>query len=110
MATGSRLIPVTSAMERMFHVYKKLFVISFSNKGDPFSGVCLFCNFVRNICTERDSVSDCTYGKSTRIKSSLYFEVKGIDAGADDYLVKPVNSKRLLVRINRLLRRTDFKP
>jgi PleD family two-component response regulator len=42
-------------------------------------------------------------------KDEVDFEVKGIDAGADDYLVKPVNPKRLLVRINRLLRRTDPK-
>jgi DNA-binding response OmpR family regulator len=32
-------------------------------------------------------------------------EVEGIDAGADDYLTKPVNAKRLLVRINRLIKR-----
>jgi len=42
-------------------------------------------------------------------KDEVDFEIKGIDAGADDYLIKPVNPKRLLVRINRLLRRTDFK-
>jgi type IV pilus assembly protein PilB len=32
-------------------------------------------------------------------------EVEGIDAGADDYLTKPVNSKKLLVRVGRLLKR-----
>ncbi|MBW2117429.1 MAG: type II/IV secretion system protein [Deltaproteobacteria bacterium] len=32
-------------------------------------------------------------------------EVEVIDAGADDYLVKPVNPKRFLARINRLLKR-----
>jgi DNA-binding response OmpR family regulator len=32
-------------------------------------------------------------------------EVEVIDAGADDYLVKPVNQKRFLARINRLLNR-----
>ncbi len=32
-------------------------------------------------------------------------EVEGIDAGADDYLTKPVNPKRLLVRVDRLLKR-----
>jgi len=32
--------------------------------------------------------------------------VEGIDAGADDYMTKPVNSKKLLVRINRLLKKT----
>jgi len=30
-------------------------------------------------------------------------EVEVIDAGADDYLTKPVIPKRLLVRVNRLL-------
>jgi type IV pilus assembly protein PilB len=33
-------------------------------------------------------------------------EVEVIDAGADDYLVKPVNQKRFLARINRLLNRS----
>ena len=32
-------------------------------------------------------------------------EVEGIEAGADDYLVKPVNPKKLIVRLKRLLRR-----
>ena len=36
-------------------------------------------------------------------KDDVAFEVKGIDAGADDYLTKPVNSKKLLARVNRLL-------
>ena len=38
-------------------------------------------------------------------KDGVDSEVKGFDAGADDYLTKPVNSKRLLTRINRLLKR-----
>lgn len=33
-------------------------------------------------------------------------EVEVIDAGADDYLTKPVNAKRLLARINKLLKKT----
>jgi type IV pilus assembly protein PilB len=36
-------------------------------------------------------------------KNEVDAEVKGMDAGADDYLTKPINSKRLLARINRLL-------
>ena len=31
-------------------------------------------------------------------------EVVGFDAGADDYLTKPFDSKRLLARVNRLLK------
>lgn len=38
-------------------------------------------------------------------KSEVDAEVKGIDAGADDYLTKPANPKRLLARISSLLRR-----
>jgi len=36
-------------------------------------------------------------------KDELDSEVDGINAGADDYLTKPVNTKRFLARINRLL-------
>lgn len=39
-------------------------------------------------------------------KGEVDSEVKGIDAGADDYLAKPVNLKRLLARIKRLLNRS----
>jgi len=38
-------------------------------------------------------------------KDEVDSQVMGIDAGADDYLTKPVNAKRLLARVNRLLRR-----
>ena len=38
-------------------------------------------------------------------RDNWHEKVAGIDAGADDYLTKPVNPKRLIVRINRLLNR-----
>ena len=39
------------------------------------------------------------------VKDEVDAEVEVINAGADDYLTKPVNPKRLIVRINRLLSR-----
>ena len=39
------------------------------------------------------------------IKSEEEFEVEGLDAGADDYLIKPVARKRFLARVARLLNR-----
>jgi DNA-binding response OmpR family regulator len=41
-------------------------------------------------------------------KDEVDIEVKGIDAGADYYLIKPINSKRLLARVNRLLSRPSI--
>ncbi|RLC19969.1 MAG: hypothetical protein DRH56_10740, partial [Deltaproteobacteria bacterium] len=38
-------------------------------------------------------------------KDDVDLEVKGIDAGADDYLTKPVNAKLLMARIRRLMER-----
>jgi type IV pilus assembly protein PilB len=39
------------------------------------------------------------------IKSDLDSEVTAINAGADDYITKPVNAKRLLARVGRLIQR-----
>jgi CheY-like chemotaxis protein len=37
------------------------------------------------------------------VEDSVDSEIKVIDAGADDYITKPVNAKRLLARVNRLI-------
>jgi type IV pilus assembly protein PilB len=39
------------------------------------------------------------------VKSDLDSEVTAINAGADDYITKPVNAKRLLARVGRLIQR-----
>jgi len=36
--------------------------------------------------------------------------IKGLEAGADDYLPKPFDPKELLLRINAILKRTNSKP
>lgn len=42
-------------------------------------------------------------------KDTIQDRVQGLDAGADDYLVKPFNLDELLARIRALLRRTQTK-
>ena len=42
-------------------------------------------------------------------KDTIQDRVEGLDAGADDYLVKPFNLDELLARIRALLRRTQVK-
>ena len=42
-------------------------------------------------------------------KDTVQDRVEGLDAGADDYLVKPFNLDELLARIRALLRRTQVK-
>ena len=37
-------------------------------------------------------------------------KIEGLDAGADDYLVKPFSFRELLARIRALLRRTEVMP
>ena len=37
-------------------------------------------------------------------------KIEGLDAGADDYLVKPFSFRELLARMRALLRRTEVVP
>jgi len=39
------------------------------------------------------------------IKDEIDLEVEGINAGADDFLVKPINTRKLISRINRHIRK-----
>lgn len=43
-------------------------------------------------------------------KSSDFDQVLGLELGADDYVIKPVEPRVLLARINALLRRSEQKP
>ncbi len=39
------------------------------------------------------------------VRDEVAEEVKSIDAGADDYIIKPVDPKKLMARVHRLLNR-----
>ena len=41
------------------------------------------------------------------VKDDLGSEVKGLEAGADDYLIKPIESERFIARVNRFLNSTN---
>ncbi len=44
-------------------------------------------------------------------RDAIYDRIRGLDCGADDYLVKPFDFKELLARLRALLRRNgDFRP
>jgi DNA-binding response OmpR family regulator len=38
------------------------------------------------------------------VRDDMSSEVKGLEAGADDYLTKPIQSERLLARVSRFLK------
>lgn len=67
---------------------------------------------------EMDGIEVCTQIRSNPAFSNIiicfltarnedYSQIAGLDAGADDYIAKPIKPKVLISRINALLRRTD---
>jgi two-component system, OmpR family, manganese sensing response regulator len=57
------------------------------------------------ICQERRSQGDITPVLFLTAKDTLDDRVAGLDAGADDYLIKPFELRELLARVRALLRR-----
>jgi len=58
------------------------------------------------ICQRRRACGDATPVLFLTAKDTLDDRVSGLDAGADDYLVKPFELRELLARVRALLRRT----
>ncbi|MDP3929653.1 MAG: response regulator transcription factor [Bacteroidota bacterium] len=52
-----------------------------------------------------DSDFDQTYVVFLTARSEDYSEIEGLDAGADDYIAKPIKPKVLITRLNAILRR-----
>lgn len=68
-----------------------------------------------DVCRERRSHGDTTPVLFLTAKDTLDDRVLGLDAGADDYLVKPFELRELLARVRALLRRSpstggDLRP
>ncbi len=59
-----------------------------------------------DVCRERRSHGDTTPVLFLTAKDTLDDRVLGLDAGADDYLVKPFELRELLARVRALLRRS----
>lgn len=58
-----------------------------------------------DICKQVRSRGDCTPVLFLTAKDTIDDRVSGLDAGADDYLVKPFELRELLARVRALLRR-----
>jgi two-component system alkaline phosphatase synthesis response regulator PhoP len=54
-----------------------------------------------------DSDFDQTYVVFLTARSEDYSEIEGLDAGADDYIAKPIKPKLLLTRLSAILRRKE---
>lgn len=62
------------------------------------------------VCQELRSQSQLTPVLFLTAKDTLDDRVQGLDAGADDYLVKPFELRELLARVRALLRRSEQFP
>lgn len=58
-----------------------------------------------SLCSEIRRLGNTTFILMLTAKSQIQDRVRGLDAGADDYLVKPFGTDELLARIRSLLRR-----
>jgi DNA-binding response OmpR family regulator len=59
------------------------------------------------VCAELRRVGNTTPVLMLTAKGQVHDRVTGLDAGADDYLVKPFSTEELLARVRALLRRTQ---
>lgn len=62
------------------------------------------------VCRELRSIKNRTSVLMLTARDTVDDRVIGLDAGADDYLIKPFAMKELLARVRALVRRTEHKP
>jgi DNA-binding response OmpR family regulator len=62
------------------------------------------------VCSRIREVSDIPVIMLTGQQTGEDDIVRGLDFGADEYLVKPVGNKEMVARVNAILRRSDMSP